>query len=481
MKNKQTLVLILILLLIALASIAWLSSFTRLYADDFCVGADAQQLNPLSFFQKWYSIWTGRFSYIVLAGVLSLGGDQLAALLPALSLVIWLLALTWAFLPILRRYGVGEPFLPSITFGALVLLILFNSTPNLFQSFFWRDGLINYTFPLIGLTVIIGFLLRSLLEAKSSARLLLSVFLISFISGGFSEVFSVMQVTIHGILILVVFITQKPTNRKLFLPILFSSLAGGVIALLVVLLAPGNAVRQSLLAVHPSLLRLVTFSTRNALFIAAKFFFQTPGWAFLTLITCVWAVLNIFQLAAGDQLHSQPKTPATIRSHWLSYLILIPLTTFIIIVAACAPVVYMLNAYPDDRTILLPVFVLIIAVMLSVILLTKIALQKRFMKNILRKPSTNRWLTIAMLASFLFATALQVSNTIRDLPEYQNYTAAWEARDQELRSQAGQKAQQVTVPGLASRFGLSDLRVEDDFWVNRCMADYYQIPIIIGR
>ncbi len=481
MKNKQTLLMILILLIIALASIAWLSSFTRLYADDFCVGSDAQQLNPLSFFQKWYSTWTGRFSYIILAGMLSLGGDRLAALLPALSLVIWLLALSWAFLPILRRFGVGESFLPSITLGAFVLLILFNSTPNLFQSFFWRDGLINYTFPLIGLTIIVGYLLRSLLDAKSSTGLLIGVFLISFISGGFSEVFAVMQVTIYGILTLIVLITRKPITRKLILPDLFSSLAGGVLALFVVLLAPGNVVRQSQLVAHPDFLRLLTFSFRNALYIAAKFFIQTPGWAILAMIASIWAGLKIFQRDSVDQLHYQPGSPVIEHSHLVKSLILVLLTTFIIIVAACVPVVYMLNAYPDDRTILLPLFVLIIAVMLSMILLTKILAQQRFMRNILMKSTTNRWLTIAILSAVLIAAGVQVSNAVRDLPDYQNYTVAWEARDQELRRQAGKSAQEVTVPGLASRFGLSDLRVEDDFWVNRCMADYYQIPVIFGR
>ncbi len=476
MKNKQALIFILILLLIALVSIAWLSTFTRLYADDYCIGADAQQLNLQSFFQKWYSSWTGRFSYIILTWFLAPGGARLAALLPSISLGIWLLVITWALLPSMRHYWADNPILPSLTFGALIILLVIRSTPNLFQSFFWRDGLINYTFPLIGLTIIAGFLSRCWLETKFSVTRLFFLFLISFASGGFSEVFSVMQLAIYGMLILIVVFTHKADRKRTILWALISSLAGALIALLLVLIAPGNAVRQSLLAAHPGFFRLVTFSMRNALFIAAKFFIQTPGWAFITIIASIWVGLSIAHAESNHQVRLQP-TPA----NWLTVVMLIPVTTYIIMVAACAPVVYMLNAYPDERTILLPVFILIIGIIFSVVKITTTVYHQGFMKNLLQKLAINRWLRVAFIASIFVAALLVTYGSIQKLPDYQHYTATWEARDKELRSPANQGSKQVTVPGLESRFGLSDLQTEEDFWVNRCMADFYQIPIIIGR
>ncbi|OJX44760.1 MAG: hypothetical protein BGO78_07055 [Chloroflexi bacterium 44-23] len=481
MKNKYTLIFILVLLLLALASITWLSSYTRLYADDYCIGADAQVMDLSSFFQKWYSSWTGRFSYISLAGVLALGGTWLAGFLPGASLILWLLALTWALLPLVSRCLGAKSPLASLTLGALLILILFASTPNLFQSFFWRDGLINYTFPLIGFTFVGGFLLRSWLDPQFLRWWLLPVFFLSLISGGFSEVFSVMQVSTYGLLILVVLLVYSQNHKQMILSTLFAALAGGLIALILVALAPGNAVRQSLMVDHPGILRLVTFSARNALFIATKFFIQTPGWAFLTVLSSTWIGLNLALVDTVGQTSIQPKPRAVLCSNWFSGLVLIPLITFMILVSACAPVVYILNAYPDDRTIYLSLFVLIIATILSVIILAKAAFKQALGKSRRQIFSVNRWLTVIVVASVFAAAAFQVSSAIQRQPEYRDYAESWDVRDQEIQSKAEQNVQQVIVPGLASRFGLSDLRVESDFWVNRCMAEYYQIPFIIGR
>ena len=52
---------------------------------------------------------------------------------------------------------------------------------------------------------------------------------------------------------------------------------------MVVLSAPGNLTRQGLLLEYPGFSRLISFSIRNAIYIIAKFFIWTPGWAVLTI------------------------------------------------------------------------------------------------------------------------------------------------------------------------------------------------------
>ena len=64
---------------------------------------------------------------------------------------------------------------------------------------------------------------------------------------------------------------------------------------------------------------------------------------------------------------------------------------------------------------------------------------------------------------------------------YQEYASKWDKRDQELQFESLSGKQKVTAYGLESRFGLADLRIEPDYWVNKCMANYYNIPDIIWK
>ena len=476
-KHKTYLFITLFLLLLSLAAVVYLSTFTRLHADDFCIAADIQQTDFFSFFAKWYSSWTGRFSYIILAGLLGLGGADLASLLPLVSLVIWLAALTWALVPPAKRFGVPIPLLTAANAATFLLLILFSVTPNLFQSFFWKDGLINYSFPLVGFTLLAG-LFTHLWEGSISLPVAAPAALaVSFFSGGFSEVFSSMQVAGYFVFILFLWRGMEFKNKK---PLLTSALlvfTAAVAAFMVVLFAPGNAVRGGLLAAHPGMLRLVTFSLRNAVYIIAKFFIFTPGWALLSLLISMLAGWGL----AGAQLAIVAQKVKLWRQPWFRGVVFSSFLTFVFVLTACVPVVYMLNAYPDDRTIFLPLFFVVVGFMLASGLLT-FGLRRSGWLNISPKNRKVRLGALVLLSLCLVAAfGMTVWGTAQKAPEYRQYATNWDQRDQQIRQEATAGKTEITAYGLPSRFGLADLRVEDDYWVNRCMADYYHMEKLIGK
>ena len=193
MKAKSYFILLLILFLISLAFISYLSTFTRLHADDYCIAADFNKLNTVSFLAKWFSSWTGRFSYLLFAGFLSLGGPTLTSWLPTIGILIWMLVLSWAILPITQRLKIDNPLLISFNAAAFILWVLFSVTPNLFQSVFWKDGLINYCFPLIGFSMLMGVFSRVWIWQIKNNIVVVLIMVLCFINGGFSEVFSIMQ------------------------------------------------------------------------------------------------------------------------------------------------------------------------------------------------------------------------------------------------------------------------------------------------
>ena len=109
MKPKSYLLILLIFLLISLACIAYLSTFTRFMPMIIVSLQILIKLNFLSFFEQWFSNWTGRFSYILMAGILSLGGPILASWLPTIAILVWVTVLSWAILPITKAFNKIQP------------------------------------------------------------------------------------------------------------------------------------------------------------------------------------------------------------------------------------------------------------------------------------------------------------------------------------------------------------------------------------
>ena len=484
MKIRPTYLLALFFLGLSLAGLAYLGAFTRLHADDFCIAGDAARLGIANSILSWYTHWTGRFMYLGFSHLISFGGPALAAISPALLIAGWLLALSWAFFPLIRRSGWDSPRLLAAVAAGLALLVLFSTTPNLFQSVFWRDGQINYSFPLVGLTMLAGLILRVWLNEPAPTTILAAgAFLLALASGGFSEAFDAMQAAIWVLALAALLGLSAPCTRRRLLPVVVAALAGALLALLIVVAAPGNQVRQDLMSDRAGLVRIVTFSIRNAAYIVAKYPLWNPGWALLSLIV---PFLSAWWLAPVSTL---PRPAGSLRrlwtEPWFRGLVLLPVGAFILLAAACAPVVYAMNAYPDDRTIIIPQFILILTAIIWSGLLGAVLRHYRWLPDpaappLLRGGKGGWAIPALLLGAVLLASGFSIENTIRQAPEYQAYARSWDERANLLVAARLNGPTDVTVAGLTNRFGISDLNTEPDYWVNRCMAIYYGLTNIRG-
>ena len=142
-----------------------------------------------------------------------------------------------------------------------------------------------------------------------------------------------------------------------------TGLLASLAAMLIVVIAPGNQVRLQAVGeeiAQPGLLRIVSFSLRNMAHIFGKFFIQTPLWA---LVSFLPPLLTGWLLTSPQNTPRSGWRPANLwRQSWVRGLIGIGGSALVLVTAACAPVVYAMNAYPDDRTILVPQFVVVFAV-----------------------------------------------------------------------------------------------------------------------
>ena len=471
-----------LLLVISIAGLAYLGTYTRFHADDFCMAGDAIHLGLASMLVKWYTTWTGRFMFILGTGLFGLGGPKLAGWLPALAAVTWLIGIAWAVLPLIKRSDWPHPRWLAILAAGLALLVLLSSIPNLFQSFFWQDGMVNYSLPLIGLTYCIGIILRAWLEHTHTLSTCIVLFVLAFLCGGFTESFTAMEVALFTLALLISLILGDRPSRLRLSPILSAALLGGLAAMLVVVIAPGNLVRIQAVggqASHPGLFRIITFSIRNMTHIFGKYFLKTPFWALASIIP---------PFLAG-WLFSVPTTgfsriwnlPALWKQNWFKGITLITLASLILVTAACAPVVYALNAYPDDRTIIVPQFAIVVSV-ISVSVLLGIGLRRQgVLPNPMENLSVSHALQVSILVTILFITGISFRHTISQIPEFQSYSKLWDERAVLIQQAALSGQTEVTVPGSYSRFTVADLATDPNNWVNRCMAYYYSIPQIRGR
>ena len=203
---------IVFILSLALVGIAYLGIFTRFLADDFCTAGSVIQLGLGGMLSQWYYNWTGRFSFIIVAGLFGLGGPKLAGWLPVFTISLWLFGSWWTLLPIIKRLNLSHPRLIGLITAGLLLLVLFCSVPNLYQSFYWQVGMVTYSLPLIVLTFSLGIILRYWLERTDLLFSCITLLILSFIGGGFDEAFSAMQVTLFTLSCLVASWNGRQSN-----------------------------------------------------------------------------------------------------------------------------------------------------------------------------------------------------------------------------------------------------------------------------
>jgi hypothetical protein len=464
---------------VPLAALAYLGTFTRFYADDFCIAADVTQVGVWGTLIKWYANWTGRFSYLLGAGVLGSAGPGAVGWLQILVLIVWLGIGAWAIFPVFQRAGWRMPAVMSLLASGFAILVVLSSTPNRFQSFYWQDGMVNYTLPLIGLTISAGIILHTWLASTRLLPATLGVFISALITGGFTEIASALQVSLLLLASGMVFWLGGATRYRRLVVILAAALAGALVAVLIVIPAPGNQVRLATNGAEPDLARVVLFSIRNSVIIIAKYFLWTPGWGFISAAV---------PFLAGWWL-SAPKPAAPPRITWRSLwaenwfrgaALALPIT-FLLVNVTCAPVVFALNAYPDERTIIVPQYLLVSSAVATSALLGFGLRQLGILPGRFGKLLAGRVFPAAILACLLLACVSVTLNTVRQAPDFQASARAWDERAAIFRRASRSGQTDVLARGLDARFGIGDLNGDSGFWINGCMARFYGLLSVSGN
>ena len=428
-----------------------LGVFSRLMADDYCYASIPIEYGFLGSIDHYYQRWFGRLTQIVAGGAAMLIGVPFAQVFPAVLVIVWLLALWWLVNEMKHVNSAananenqdenknGQRLYPLII-AALILYATLAGTPQIHHSLYWISAVFPFMFPLVLLTLFCALTLRSSYQ-RSTVWMLVCAGVLSFAAGASSEPYAVMQIVLFGGLL---FVFRQSRARKL----LSVGLITAIIALVIMVLAPGNTYRQSLFVPTHDLLPLATQSLLYAAgFIAASAAYFSPG-----------AVIAALFLPS---LLNTGETPRYKLSRWL-----ILLVGFGLIVVFNLPVIYATSVPPPARTYSMAQFAFVCTLVLFSTTL-----------HIRVSPRVRVSLVIAVLVIAPLLTSVKL---VQLVPTLAQYAAEWDAREALIRN-AEPGSQVVIAPlevDLATRTGLEDLMNDPAYWINECAAIYYGIESI---
>jgi len=320
------------------------------------------------------------------------------------------------------------------------------------------------------LSFLINHYSRGQKNKVSNLFIYLGVFLFAFILSGFSEVLSVIQVLINGLVIVYIFLTGKRIGQNFSL---FIALLGSISGLIVMVIAPGNSVRLSQHLPSPDLLELVF----NSLVLSLKFTFL---W-FVKHINIIWPICTmiiVFSLFLK------------VRTEAIEYLKKNKFILFAFLIVSCLALVYVsflpsiwaTAKPPVDRVLIFPVVILTI-MCVSLALIIGMLLKDYLKEN---QFSTNNFLTliftIACFYLLLGVPFYQARINYANRAEARTFATRWDEREIIIREQLKNGDSALEVPMIPLNIlDVEHIQSNSDHWINICAAEYYGVDQISAK
>ncbi len=340
------------------------------------------------------------------------------------------------------------PLLYPLLLAELVVFATVNGAHDIAQSLYWQAGLLTYIAPL------------------------------TFAAGGFSESFALMQVGGLALAAAACYRHRTAAGVRAALPPLVVSLAAALSALCVVILAPGNTMRQEYFLPPPGLLRLAGLS----LFYSAAFVpytvYLSPLNSFLAAALPAWLSSRLVAEGRVNRL-----TPGeTARRLALS-----AATGIALITLSVLPAVYGMSQNLPARARIIPQFIFV-----CIAAYWGYLAGAAFLGHPRTYAERGNGLAAVGLAAvgclLLSPPAAAVLRVGRLIPLARESADTWERIDGEVRAakERGEADMVVdTLDDVEARFGgvAGALKLERDpaHWRNRCMARYYEVKSIRSR
>ena len=462
-----TIALGLIILIITLLSYAFLGTFSRFLADDYCFSELIKNKGALGGLVYFYNNISNRFGAFLFVAASEIFGEASLPYLPGAMVLILMVSLTWNAFWFSRQIRLPFSWKISFLFAVLTIFFVLFEAPNLFQSLYWRSGMASYFAPMVVFFIITGILFRQFQLKENTQRVWLWALIVaalSYFSGGMSETYAAFQTASWGFLIGGWVIWKRKVFLNNFNILLIAAFFGSVLAMGVMVMAPGNQLRLEILPQAENIWVVLRLSFRYAMDFIIN---SLRGLPTPILISFMAAALLTFNISVNNiELINN-------KSSWI-LVIVIPAITYLLIASVCAPTVYGMVAYPELRALMIARFIMTISTLLLGGLIG--ILSHRIMDRIV-----NICFASIIILGFLWIYPLRSATQIwQQIPPAMSRAAEWDSRKEEITHQINAGVSFVEIQKLDSVQGVSELTDDPQFWVNKCAASFYGAKFIVA-
>ena len=445
---------------------AYLGSFTRLIADDFCTAYFINRLGILRSAWYWYLNYTGFFSRSVINKILIwIDPYHMWVIVPA-ALIVWGGVSAWVIYFLTEKETESKDRLwvsISLSFAFIYLVLLINPQPT--QSLYWWSGFSAYTVPLILVTFYFAlYLITKRTEANGIGIAVLSItsFLMAFGIAGASESFSPTLLSSMIFLLGWELLVTQYNMRKPTLWFLVMGFLGSCMALIVMISAPGNAIRQSFFRPPPSVIQIIQ--------IAAKGYFD-----FLkATILEPQKLTGIFGVYIGSIVLGINALTIRVTNKWVAVFFLL---LGIFFASLCfPPAAYGMSQAPPQRVLVISSFILAAGLVAS-------GYSCGNWLSVWLSKDSKKSMTLAMIIAMSFLICFSVWITSRNLYEsrgiFLEFAGKWDQADAQILRAKSDGDESVTIPAMDVWTGPGGVPIhKKNNWINQCYSMYYGIQVL---
>ncbi|HEY5729021.1 MAG TPA: hypothetical protein VIS72_03160 [Anaerolineales bacterium] len=463
--GKLAVLIGLVIFLSGLVVFAYLGYYNRYWADDWCYNADFLRLGFMGTMRGYTYITTyasNRFSLTLFSGLLyylDISGVQLMTLLVVLFL-------TWGLYRLLNNFNV----MLSLDFSTAQLLLMtaivvyysISLAPHLYQSIYWRSGLLPYTAPLVFGVWVFALITSSAVRKIHPRLTAICSGVLAFLGGGFSEAGTATLTAMFVAFVFACFVFRRAKWSKDTAPFAIVALLASISAMVILIVSPTTAYRVDLYERSASLLEF----PRLLLYYTYEFLVTNVLGEPLTHLVIFGTLTMVGALGI-----TRSDNPIKTRT-WFFTALSITVLTIIFVSASFSPSVYIELGLPALRTRVIAQFIFILGYGLVAVISGVY-----FGQFVHRRQLT--WIIPIMLILFCVYGVRSVALSGGKATLYAERAAIWDERDLQIRQSKDQGILEIHVRGIDSLpvGGILDFtdKGRPAFWVNNCAIRYYGV------
>ena len=456
-----------------LAFFAYLGYYNRYWSDDWCYNRDYKNLGVIRTIGLFFATgdeasrgWPlNRYSQTTLEGLSYLPGIIGTQILPALTIVLWLVVLFWVISNASRMFNYEMPRMVRLLISALILFYNLYISTDRFQILYWRSGVIPYSYTLIFGLILLGIITDQALNKRSTKINVLLAATAGFIGGGLSEIGSAFLLSSLSLVLGWAWIEKragKPWAMNAY-SVIQAAWFASLFALIALAISPANSRYETTQRAPTSVSLIPYLSLRSAIYFILFSLKDLPLPHGIFLATFV--SLSIFHASTSENSITEKKALLTAA--------LTGVVALLLITAIQAPTTYLYSSPPDPRGQSLSRFTMLTGLALIAWNIGSI-MSKRLSKHML--------LVVAAVILVGYAyTARAVISTFNELPGFVHRAQLWDERDRMIREEVENGVVRLEVPVIDTQeIGTKDIMRSRDMnrWVNNCAAGYYGLQEI---